>query len=174
MENDITDQKLKQEMLRRSAAIDGLTGLYNKTTTEQYIEAFLRGEGADGKHALIIMDIDFFKSVNDELGHAKGDEILAECGQTLRKIFRKNDIVGRVGGDEFMVLLKDYGDRSLIMTKMDDVIKNMCQEHLQEDTGKRVRTTASIGIALYDEDGRNFDELYKSADIALYVSKKNG
>ncbi|MEG0179347.1 MAG: diguanylate cyclase, partial [Oscillospiraceae bacterium] len=110
LENDITEQKKYQEQLKLYATLDGLTELYNKTTIQKYVDNFLNGEGKNGTHALFIIDIDNFKSVNDTLGHAKGDEVICTCSQLLRTIFRNSDIIGRIGGDEFAALLKNYRD----------------------------------------------------------------
>lgn len=175
MENDITEMKLKQESLKKSAIMDGLTGLYNRTTTKDSINRFLNTEEKEGDHALAIIDIDYFKQVNDNLGHLMGDEILMEFGQSLRKIFRKTDILGRVGGDEFVVFLKDYGVVELVMAKMKEVMKDLRKERfLEGNMDKSVRTSASIGVAFYGSDALSFDELYKAADTALYISKNAG
>lgn len=175
MENDITESILNQENLKRSATLDELTGLYNKATTGHYIDRFLHQEGSDGEHALVIIDIDHFKSVNDTLGHAIGDDVISDMGRRLRKIFRKSDIVGRVGGDEFIVLMKDYGNIQVVIDKMKETGRAFTREYTREgDQPGTVKTTASIGIALYNKDGKNFSELYRAADIALYRSKEGG
>ncbi|MEG2440666.1 MAG: sensor domain-containing diguanylate cyclase [Acetivibrio sp.] len=175
MENDITERKLRQERLKHSATIDGLTGLYNRITTQTYIDAFLEGEGEEGQHALLLIDIDYFKGVNDTLGHGKGDEVISEYGNVLRRIFRKDDIVGRIGGDEFIVLLKNYGVMELITAKAKAICDGFRQEQFLKDNPKKVvKTSASIGIALYTKDGKDFSKLYKSADTALYVVKNKG
>ncbi|MEG1972669.1 MAG: diguanylate cyclase, partial [Oscillospiraceae bacterium] len=156
MENDITEEMLHRERLKRSATLDGLTGLYNKITTQNYIDQFLLTEGKDGHHALLIIDIDSFKSINDNLGHAKGDEVLRDCGDALRKIFRKNDIVGRIGGDEFAVLIKDYGVIELVKSKCEEICRGFYKEQSLEDDKKiKVTTSASIGAAFYSEHGKN-------------------
>ena len=175
MENDITEIKLKQESLKKSAIMDGLTGLFNRTTAKDTINWFLKMEGAEGEHALAIIDIDSFKLVNDTLGHLMGDEVLEEFGLSLKKIFRKSDILGRVGGDEFVVFLKNYSVVELVIAKMKEVMKELNREHfLEEDPSTTVSTSASIGVAFYKKDGETFDELYRAADIALYASKNAG
>lgn len=175
MENDITELKLKQENLKKSAIMDGLTGLYNRTTTKDSINWFLKTEGALGEHALAIIDIDSFKLVNDTLGHLMGDKILEEFGASLKKIFRKSDILGRVGGDEFAVFLKDYSMIELVIAKMKEVMMEIDKEHfLEKDPAITVSTSASIGVSFYNKDGVTFDELYRAADIALYASKNAG
>ena len=175
MENDITEQKLNQERLNLSATVDGLSALYNRSTTEAYINSFLQAEGNAGQHALLLIDIDAFKSVNDTLGHVKGDAVITECGELLRRVFRRNDIVGRIGGDEFAVLLKDYGTPQLIIAKAKDVCNAFRQtQYLEDEPTKTVNISASIGIALYGSDGKTFHELYTNADSALYAAKHAG
>lgn len=175
MENDITEHMLRQESLKRSATLDGLTRIYNRETVRNYINWFFEGEGNDGEHALALIDIDHFKDVNDQLGHFKGDVVLTEFAQLLKKVFRKSDIVGRVGGDEFVVLIKDYSVVELVIAKMKTVLEGFNKEHsLEDDADKVVRTSASIGIAFYDKDGKDFDTLYQTADLALYESKNQG
>ena len=124
---------------------------------------------------MLLIDIDAFKSVNDTLGHVKGDAVITECGELLRRVFRRNDIVGRIGGDEFAVLLKDYGTPQLIIAKAKDVCNAFRQtQYLEDEPTKTVNISASIGIALYGSDGKTFHELYTNADSALYAAKHAG
>ncbi len=105
----ILTSKNEEIRLKLKAERDTLTGLYNKGTTEKLINDFLNSEEASlGMHAFLIVDIDNFKSVNDNLGHVFGDKVLFEVSKNLKPIFRKDDIVGRIGGDEFIVFLKIF------------------------------------------------------------------
>lgn len=176
MENDITEEKLRADRLERSATLDGLSKLYNKVSTHKFINDYLAIEGRMGKHALFLLDIDNFKSVNDQLGHIKGDALIAEYSAAVKKLFRADDIIGRVGGDEFMILIKNYSDISLIKEKAIAVCRAFCHEYsdIQGTDIKAVNTSASIGIALFNKDGNTFEELYKAADIALYFTKASG
>ncbi|MEG2305449.1 MAG: sensor domain-containing diguanylate cyclase [Lachnospiraceae bacterium] len=175
MEKDITEQKLHHERLHRFATQDGLTELYNKVTVQSRIDYFLQKEGKEGKHALIMIDIDHFKAVNDTLGHAKGDEVISKCSDILRRIFDKEDIVGRIGGDEFVVLLKDYNTLERVCKKAQEICDGFRKTYtMSENPDKTARISASVGISLYNQDGQNFDELYKSADTELYTVKENG
>lgn len=174
MENDITEEILKQENLKKSATLDGLTGIYNRETTKTYINWFLRNEGLGGEHALALVDIDYFKEVNDQLGHIKGDQVLTEIAKMLKTVFRKTDIVGRVGGDEFIVLMKDFGVIELVMAKMKSVLESSDRIYRLEGEEQAVKISASIGIALFEKDGFDFDQLYHSADCAMYESKRQG
>ena len=101
----------KSRLLKR-AQRDALTGLFNKKTTQDMIDRFLEENGKDRCNALMIMDVDYFKQVNDTYGHMVGDKVLKIFGRLLAKQFREKDIVGRIGGDEFMVLICNIKDRS--------------------------------------------------------------
>lgn len=166
---NIDDKKREIEWLQKKAVMDSSSGVYNKQTTEQMISAFLENEGMTGRHALIIVDIDDFKSVNDEHGHRLGDAVISTLGSELNRIFRSTDIKGRIGGDEFMVLMKDIDDLELISQKVREVCSIFNTRELE--TGKEIAVSTSIGIALYDKDGSTFHELYEAADKALYNCK---
>ena len=114
--------------------------------------------------------MDNFKQVNDVLGHMIGDEVIREMAHGLSSIFRSSDIVGRVGGDEFIVFLKDIVKLRGLLFKVESILKLFRQDF--ESEGKTITISASIGIALYPKDGSTFDQLYKKADKALYRSKK--
>lgn len=173
IENDITSQKLRTQSLQNAARMDGLTGLYNKVTTQDLIEEFIKHEGRDGNHAMFMIDIDYFKEINDRFGHARGDMVLAQFAELLSAVFRKSDILGRMGGDEFIAFLKDYSSIELVAAKAQQVNEHFRQVHFK-DTDERCKTSASIGIALFTGDGDSFGTLYKNADMALYTSKGKG
>ncbi|MEG1981595.1 MAG: diguanylate cyclase [Clostridia bacterium] len=165
--------KAQQEELRKMARCDLLTTLYNKATTEKTIEEYLTKAAKNNTSALLMIDIDCFKQINDILGHAKGDEILAEFGTNLTKIFSDDDIIGRVGGDEFIVFIKSYNDLSEIKAIAEKIRAVINSEYVSSDNST-FKTSASIGIATFPSGGSSFDELYRNADIALYYSKNNG
>ncbi len=150
---------------------DGLTGLYNKKMTEQQIKKQLAADPPLSSGALMIIDVDNFKSINDTFGHLYGDAVITQLGSSLRTIFQKSDILGRVGGDEFFVFLRNYKD--------DDVLKQrateLCNEFRKtyEQNGITVKISASIGIATL-ENSREFEDIYQFADIALYSTKARG
>lgn len=167
---DINETRQKMDSLAKQAVLDSATGLYNKQTTKEQIEVFLEGEGARGKHALLIIDIDDFKDVNDEYGHRQGDLILSELANRFNHLFRTTDIKGRVGGDEFMILIKDVEDHGFIAKKAERI----CNNSGLEDNEESMKVTNCIGIAFYDQDGEGYDELYEAADKALYACKNSG
>jgi diguanylate cyclase (GGDEF)-like protein len=162
----------KEIEARALAQRDLLTTLYNKITTENLIDSFVKNDGIAGKHALIMLDIDNFKKANDNLGHAMGDKILIELADVLKFAFRETDIVGRIGGDEFIVLMKNYKEIQKIEEKADQLLRSF-ERSYNSEIGP-FSLTLSIGIAVYPDDGFDFKELYINADKALYKSKACG
>jgi len=170
-------KNIQQEKERELANIskaqrDPLTNLYNKVVTKELIDELLISEDGKGTHALYLIDIDNFKAINDNFGHAFGDVVISTMANNLSHSFRNFDIVGRIGGDEFLILMKDVTDRSVIFQKAEEICKNF--HDLFKNINGKVTMSLSIGICILPEDGLSFDELYKKADAALYVSKNNG
>ncbi len=156
------------DKLGQKASHDQLTGLLNKRTFEDRVSDALKH--TDMRFGLIIFDIDDFKSINDSLGHADGDKVLAFTGEMLREHFSEDDIAGRIGGDEFAVL-------TVIDSKEDLSLK--CDKLCRLFSGHSIRNsnvslTSSIGAASFPDDGMDFDTLYSDADKALYSSKRRG
>ncbi len=170
--NDITSHKEKMGLLREKAERDHLTSLYNKATTEALIDKTLRENKANEKFALMIIDVDNFKSVNDKLGHLFGDIVLAQLAEHLSQQFRSNDIIGRIGGDEFFVFICHMPSRELIIKKAENICEAFNKTFHEGNIS--VEISASIGIALCPEHGKEFESLYKNADIALYSAKEKG
>ena len=166
----LVDKKQKSE-LQQKADTDLLTGLTNKAATIRLIKEYM-AQNPNGTGVLFVIDIDNFKKINDTLGHAFGDEVLKELGHQLRSMFRAMDVVGRFGGDEFMVFMTDVKDPAVIQRHGDrlrDFFHNF-------KAGEYVKysVTASIGAAVFSEDGRDFESLFRNADKAVYVVKKRG
>jgi diguanylate cyclase (GGDEF)-like protein len=159
------------EILKQSQK-DGLTNLYNKMVTQSLIENYLLSEGSSGRHAAIMLDIDNFKHINDTLGHIQGDAALLQVAEKLQGLFRATDIVGRIGGDEFFILLKNYVSTEKLVEKLTAVCDLFKDIFLDEGGGYRI--SGSVGVSLYPEDGRSYTELYKEADHALYFAKEHG
>ena len=169
---DISTIKIANQRLIDKAERDPLTGLYNKTATKTLIQSFLRTDSRDTYDAFMIVDIDNFKEINDTLGHLFGDSVLTDLAQEMQDLFRANDVIGRIGGDEFIVFLRGMNHKSHIESKADDICKIFSLIYSDEDSGAKV--SGSLGIALFPKDGDTFDELYRKADIALYTSKRAG
>ena len=166
---NIDEKKKELQRLTEMAVMDAATGVYNKKTTEDMIAAYLKGEGRFGRHALLIIDIDNFKGINDDHGHRLGDTVISALGAELNQIFRASDIKGRIGGDEFMILIKDVEGNELIVNKANTICQIFKEREVDEN--KKVEVSTSIGIALYDRDGTTYEELYEAADKALYNCK---
>lgn len=163
--------KEKKQALEKKADTDLLTGLYNKLATERKIKEYMLNN-PDGTGMMMLLDLDNFKKINDTRGHAFGDEVLRTLGKNLSPLFRSSDIVGRIGGDEFMVFLKGVSDPEDVKKQSRKVVQFF--RAFQAGDYVKYSATASIGVALYPKEGADFDSLYKATDQALYRSKKNG
>lgn len=163
---------MESEDLQNKADTDQLTELYNKMATERLIKEYIEGEGANKKSMLFLFDVDNFKKINDTMGHAFGDEVLMSLGHQIKAWFRVNDIVGRIGGDEFMIFVKDIKDDALIRRE-GDRIKQFFEGFTVGDYTK-YSPTASVGGAVFPNDAKDFESLYKAADKAVYKSKRDG
>ena len=158
--------------LQNKAETDLLTDLLNKMSTESKIKEYLAGEGKDKTCMMCVLDIDNFKKINDTMGHAFGDEVLSTLGKKIRAEFRVTDIVGRTGGDEFIIFLKDLKDDAVIEREASRVAGFF--KNFTVGTYTRYSPTASIGAAIYPRDGYDYESMYKAADTALYKAKKRG
>lgn len=166
----IRNNERKKE-LEDKADTDLLTGLTNKLATERKIKDYM-ARNPDAQSMLFILDVDNFKKINDTMGHAFGDEVLRSLGQQITAIFRATDIIGRVGGDEFMIFLKGVSDDDAIRKeakKVENFFRNF-----QAGEYVKYAATASIGVAIYPQEGSDFETLYKAADQGLYKAKKRG
>ena len=161
----------KNQELLRSAQTDGLTGTFNKRTTESHINDIFDHTPQE-KGAFIILDVDKFKEVNDHYGHAVGDAVLSKLGQTLLTYFRENDIVGRIGGDEFVIYMRKTASRDGTVSRIQTLLETVRGLSFEEMNGNHI--TLSIGVAFAPEHGNNYMDLYKNADIALYETKQQG
>jgi len=166
---DITERRLKEEQLFRLAHHDVLTELPNRSVLHRRVEQL---NGSSESAALLAIDLDGFKTVNDDLGHATGDAVLREIARRLLGCVRDTDTVARLGGDEFALLLPGVGD----VGQAEEVARSVIQAVSRpiELGGERVSVGASVGIALYVQDGSSSDELLSSADLALYDAKSHG
>ncbi len=158
--------------LQNKAETDLLTELLNKISTENKIKEYLEGEGHDKTSMMCVLDIDNFKKINDTMGHAFGDEVLATLGKRIRTEFRVTDIIGRTGGDEFIIFLKDLKDDNVIEREAGRVAGFF--KDFTVGTYTKYSPTASIGAAIFPRDGSDYESMYKAADTALYKAKKRG
>lgn len=161
----------KDKMLREKADTDLLTGLNNKLATERKIKEYME-ENPNSLGMLFVLDIDNFKKINDNHGHAFGDEVLRSLGNQIGSVFRVTDIIGRTGGDEFMIFLKFLKDDTNTLKEAEKLVRFFKDFTAGEYV--KYSATASIGAAVFPEHGADFDSLYKSADKALYKAKQRG
>lgn len=168
---DVDDKISHERELEKAANIDKLTGILNRGAVEATIKNHLAKQKVEG--ALFIIDLDHFKEVNDILGHIKGDELLKETAQKIASIFRTSDIIGRLGGDEFIVFCKDIIDKEFLSRRAKE-LNEKCYTSYQTDSGEELHTSLSIGIAICPKNGQEFEMLYRNADVALYKSKTTG
>jgi diguanylate cyclase (GGDEF)-like protein/PAS domain S-box-containing protein len=170
---DITETKLAEEQIRQLAFYDKLTGLPNRTLLQERLtSAVLRRRRIGGRCAVLFLDLDSFKTINDSLGHETGDKVLQEVAKRLRACIRDSDTAARLGGDEFIVLLEGFDPPENIHSVTHRILLSMAQEfHLHDVT---LSVTASIGISFYPDDGETVEDLLKTADTAMYHGKKRG
>lgn len=169
---NIDMQKKEVEKLQFKAEMDPMTHIYNKATTKEKINKYIGNSRKQDKHALLIVDMDNFKTINDTFGHLKGDEVLKTAVGHLKHMFREEDIVGRIGGDEFVIFMSNITSREDIVNKARNIGEAFAKTYSED--GKDVSVSASIGIAIYPIDGDDYNELLDKADKALYDVKKNG
>ncbi len=169
------------EQLRYISQTDGLTKVYNRVGIEERVNQYL-STNPDRPGALLLLDLDNFKMVNDQLGHTEGDFLLVETAEKLKQICRSSDEVGRLGGDEFLVLAKDVAEGYVtpLVSRIEEKFHGFAEEivqKLEKDYQLKngvLKVTASIGVAVFPKDGTTFADLYHRADIALYQAKRNG
>ncbi len=178
--SDIDESKRSMLKLRTQAETDSLTGILNHEATKVHINEFLKGPGEGGAHALFIIDLDNFKNVNDIFGHFEGDRTLMKVTKELQNVFRSTDVIGRIGGDEFVVLVKNIASDQLLRLKAAELCEMLQFTHTaangEGEEGKvELSVTSSVGVSRYTPGcAKGFDTLYKEADEALYIAKKRG
>lgn len=166
---NIDAQKRQEISIEEQIRYDEMTGFYTKSATERQVTRRLREK--KGMYAFFIFDIDNFKQANDQHGHAFGDAVIKEFTKIIRSSFRRDDLLGRIGGDEFAALIP-VPDIKWLEEKAGELSKALDREYAEG--ADRWKISASIGISMAPRDGSDFDSLYRRADAALYVTKRNG
>lgn len=164
---DIHADKLEAEERIRMAERDELTGLLNRKATMDFIRERLDNSYEGDKHALLMIDADSFKPVNDTYGHQAGDKVLVELAKEISESFRTSDIIGRIGGDEFFVLMTHVPDRSVVENKMAALLDRIKAVHYND-----IYLSASIGVSIFPDDAQTLEDMYSMADKAMYAAKK--
>jgi diguanylate cyclase (GGDEF)-like protein/PAS domain S-box-containing protein len=170
---DITERKAFEDELHQHAFYDSLTGLANRRLLVERLDQALRRSALDRKtHALIFVDVDRFKSINDSLGHVTGDEFLVVIAARMKTVVRSHDLLARFGGDEFVVLLEDVAGADVAVTAARRICAAVEQTMVLSD-GHEVVASVSAGIAL-TEPGKSADDVLRNADVAMYDAKAKG
>ena len=167
------ERKKAEDIINTLAYHDSLTGLPSRTLfNDRFAMAMADSKRNDKKTAVIILDLDHFKNVNDNFGHDVGDDLLKEVSGRLTSILRQTDTVCRMGGDEFALLISDASAREMIEEVAQRILAAIGKPFSLH--GVKAWISASLGIAIYPEDGENLETLFKHADIAMYEVKKVG
>jgi len=169
--NNVTEMQTMRLELEKRSKTDSLTGLLNKQATEEQIKELIESN-ANCKGALLMIDVDKFKYINDTFGHAVGDKVLLSIGNIILDSFKGMDVKGRIGGDEFMVFLRDIKNAETSVRLATKILDRARALFPNEPVGQFI--SLSIGIALYPEHNQNFEGLYRAADKALYKVKEHG
>ena len=170
---DVTEHRRRSDRVNYLAHHDHLTGLANRTLlNERLCQAILRAQSHDQKVAVLLLDIDYFKQINDSLGHADGDVLLATVGQRLFSSVRESDTVARIGGDEFVIVMPEFRTIHDVERCGQQIIRTASQPI--QISGREISLTLSIGVSIYPESGGSAEELLRNADAAMYTVKDTG
>lgn len=171
--SDVTEQRNAARAIERLAHHDTLTGLANRYALEARLDQLVADARRHNRRlAVLFLDMDNFKGINDSMGHGVGDEFLRVTAQRLRSAVRENDIVARLGGDEFVVVLSDMGEPQHALSTATKLLETLSQPVTL--AGQELSPSTSIGICFYPQDGRDRGSLMQSADIAMYQAKQMG
>ena len=162
--SDVHEQKEQEERLLEKASLDAMTGVLNRGAAEREINRLLEQVPAG---FLFMVDVDNFKQINDTYGHARGDAILIQTAADIKSAFRQGDVVGRIGGDEFVIFMQGASDQATAAIKAEQLLERLSSR-------EEGALSVSIGIAAYPESGESYAALYEAADQAMYVAKRHG
>lgn len=170
---DITERKASDARVQHLAYHDPLTRLANRSNLcERLTQALSQAKRNKTQLALLLLDLDNFKIINDTLGHQTGDQLLIEVAQRLLEAVRQSDFVARLGGDEFVIMLPEIASSNDVVHVADKILRSISEPYLID--GQELRTSTSIGICLYPDDATEDQDLIKKADLAMYHAKSNG
>ncbi len=170
LEKTLEAQKSELDITRDRADRDSLVSAFNKAATKTKVDEYLT---ENAHSAFFILDVDNFKSINDKNGHPFGDKVLVYLYKRILHAIRSDDLVGRIGGDEFVIFIKDISNLHIVKSKAKSLCKYV-NVPFTDENGVSVNISISVGISISPANGTNFEELYHKADIALYTSKHKG
>lgn len=171
--SDISERKVAQDRIHHLAHHDALTSLPNRLALQLHLELAINNIGSEGESlAVIMIDMDHFKEINDTLGHHMGDTLLIEVAKRLRSCVRNSDVVARLGGDEFVLILSGIDTPIAAANVAEKIINQLGLPYLIE--GHELHSTPSMGIGMYPGDGKTVDDLLKNVDTAMYFAKGKG
>lgn len=169
---NIDIRKRREANLLSRSTRDDLTGLLNRSAVTLRVEEWTQSPQAKEGGALFMLDLDDFKNINDTMGHASGDRALLLTARTLQDTFRESDILGRAGGDEFLVFMPGVNSSDLAANRAETLCRALAMRLEEGDCG--FSFTCSIGISLYPQDGNSYADLFEAADSAMYQAKREG
>lgn len=173
MMTDISEIKRTRERLEHIATHDALTMLPNRVLLYDRLNVTLeRTKRSNTIAAVLFIDLDHFKDINDNLGHIWGDELLVQCAERLRTLIRAEDTLGRLGGDEFLIIVNDLESKDDVTLILQKIMNHFEKPFVLEE--REFDVTASVGVSLFPDDGKSAEELIKTADMAMYKAKKSG
>ncbi|WP_042478886.1 GGDEF domain-containing protein [Bacillus ndiopicus] len=170
MWRDITDDTEKESLAHYLAYHDALTGLHNRAYFVQYVEAYINKSLATDIHAVVLIDLNFFKQINDNYGHAVGDLVLQHMASILKSIITSPHIIARLGGDEFVIFLRNLKNKEEVETNV-AAIRQRCEKDIFQFEKVQLTISPSIGYSLYAVDGNTLEQLLHVSDINMYINK---
>ena len=169
----VLEAKRLMETLRESSLRDAMTGLYNRRFLEEYVETLVAKVTRDKAHlGILMLDLDYFKKVNDTYGHEAGDKVLVELARVIRQSMRASDLTVRFGGEEFLVILNETDAEGAVI--LAEKVREAVEAMKVQIAGGSIQKTISIGVSDFPADGENFWQVLKYADVALYAAKEAG
>ena len=170
---EIAERKRAEDRILYLATHDSLTGLPNRLMFSQLLNHSIQSARRHKRRlAVFFIDLDRFKIINDTMGHEAGDQMLQEIAVRFKQSLRAADVVGRLGGDEFIILIEEVNELSQVATVANKILANTIKPMVL--MGEECRVTVSIGISIYPKDGEDEQSLIKNADIAMYFAKEEG
>ncbi|MBR7142204.1 MAG: diguanylate cyclase [Clostridia bacterium] len=170
--SDIDGEIRRSHQLQEKSERDSLTKLFNKEAGRNRISRYLTGESRKKAGAMIILDLDNFKNINDRFGHLFGDGLLTDVSAIVQGMFRESDVLVRIGGDEFLAFMTDVADKSIVSARCNELVKAIASLYGKQT--EKIDLSCSVGVSMAPQDGADYTTLFQKADTALYQAKTKG